>query len=154
MNIKAQIITALHQLNEDELKGVLEYIQRNSIVSAAGKDVVLNLLIRDDAILSGEPIIKGTRTPVREIALIWKQGVSPEEIPLHLPHLTLAQVFAALSYYCAHIDEIDSYIERNWILDELIDPLVKAPKFGSARGLIQMSDDFDEPLEDFKEYMF
>ncbi len=26
-------------------------------------------------------------------------------------------------------------------------------KFGSAKGLIKMSDDFDEPLEDFKEYM-
>ena len=27
------------------------------------------------------------------------------------------------------------------------------PRFGSAKGLITMSDDFDEPLEDFKEYM-
>ncbi len=27
------------------------------------------------------------------------------------------------------------------------------PKFGSARGLFEISDDFDEPLEDFKEYM-
>jgi antitoxin (DNA-binding transcriptional repressor) of toxin-antitoxin stability system len=27
------------------------------------------------------------------------------------------------------------------------------PKFGSAAGLIEMSDDFDEPLEDFEEYM-
>ena len=27
------------------------------------------------------------------------------------------------------------------------------PKFGSAEGLIEMSDDFDEPLEDFGEYM-
>lgn len=26
------------------------------------------------------------------------------------------------------------------------------PKFGSAKGLIEMSDDFDEPLEDFQEY--
>lgn len=26
------------------------------------------------------------------------------------------------------------------------------PKFGSAKGLIKMSDDFDEPLEDFEEY--
>lgn len=26
-------------------------------------------------------------------------------------------------------------------------------EFGSARGLIHMSDDFDEPLEDFREYM-
>lgn len=24
---------------------------------------------------------------------------------------------------------------------------------GSAKGLIQMADDFDEPLEDFREYM-
>ena len=27
------------------------------------------------------------------------------------------------------------------------------PRFGSAKGLITMSDDFDEPLEDFGEYM-
>ena len=27
------------------------------------------------------------------------------------------------------------------------------PKFGSAKGLIEMSDDFDDPLEDFEDYM-
>jgi prevent-host-death family protein len=26
------------------------------------------------------------------------------------------------------------------------------PKFGSAKGLVKMSDDFDEPLEDFEAY--
>lgn len=26
-------------------------------------------------------------------------------------------------------------------------------KFGSAKGKIKMSEDFDEPLEDFKDYM-
>jgi len=26
-------------------------------------------------------------------------------------------------------------------------------RFGSAKGLIKISDDFDEPLEDFKDYM-
>ena len=26
------------------------------------------------------------------------------------------------------------------------------PKFGSAKGLFKMSDDFDEPLEDFEDY--
>lgn len=26
------------------------------------------------------------------------------------------------------------------------------PKFGSAKGLVRMSDDFDEPLEGFEEY--
>ena len=27
------------------------------------------------------------------------------------------------------------------------------PKFGSAKGLIKMSADFDEPLDDFADYM-
>ena len=26
------------------------------------------------------------------------------------------------------------------------------PKYGSAKGLIQVSDDFDEPLDDFQDY--
>ncbi len=29
----------------------------------------------------------------------------------------------------------------------------KRRKFGSAKGLITIADDFDEPLEDFQEYM-
>jgi uncharacterized protein (DUF433 family) len=82
-------------------------------------------IITDDQILSGEPIIKGTRTPVRAIVELWRQGITPEEIPNHLPHLTLAQVFDALSYYSDHTDEINSYIERNRITEDLIDPLVK-----------------------------
>lgn len=82
-------------------------------------------IINDNQILSGEPIIRGTRTPVRAIVETWRQGVAPEIIPSQLPHLTLAQVFAALSYYSDHQDEINAYIERNRIPDELIDPLVK-----------------------------
>jgi prevent-host-death family protein len=29
----------------------------------------------------------------------------------------------------------------------------KPRQFGSAKGLIEMADDFDAPLEDFREYM-
>ena len=32
-------------------------------------------------------------------------------------------------------------------------PVKQRPNFGSAKGLLIMSDDFDDPLEDFKEYM-
>ena len=48
-----------------------------------------------------------------------------EEIPQRLPHLTLAQVFSALSYYSDHQDEINDYIQRNRVPEELIDPLVR-----------------------------
>ena len=68
---------------------------------------------RQHDILSGEPIIKGTRTPVRAIVENWRLGIRPEEIPLHLPHLTLAQVFDALSFYLDNQAEINEYIERN-----------------------------------------
>jgi uncharacterized protein (DUF433 family) len=82
-------------------------------------------IVTDNQVLSGEPIIKGTRTPVRAIVEIYRLGTTPEEIPNHLPHLTLAQVFDALSYYSDHQDEINAYINRNSIPDDKIDPLVK-----------------------------
>jgi uncharacterized protein (DUF433 family) len=83
-------------------------------------------IVRDEQILNGEPIVKGTRIPVRAIVETWRLGISPEEIPEGLPHLTLAQVFDALSYYSDHQDEINAYIERNQIPNDLIDPLVRA----------------------------
>jgi len=46
-------------------------------------------------------------------------GSGPEEICRQLPHLNLAQVFDALSYYSDHQDEITAHIERNHIPDDL-----------------------------------
>ena len=81
---------------------------------------------RNPEILSGEPIILGTRTSVRAIVGLWRLGTMPEEIPNHLPHLTLAQVFDALSFYLDHQAEINEYIERNRVPDELVHPCVKS----------------------------
>ena len=82
-------------------------------------------VVRDPRILGGEPILKGTRTPVRAIVEMWRSGTPPEAIPDGLPHLSLAQVFDALSYYSDHQAEINGYIERNRIPDDRIDPLVR-----------------------------
>ncbi len=82
-------------------------------------------VVQDERILSGEPIIEGTRTPVRAIVELWRQGIAPEDIPRRLPHLRLSQVFDALSYYSDHQTEINGHIERNHIPDGLIDPLVR-----------------------------
>jgi len=82
-------------------------------------------VVTDSEILGGEPIIKGTRTPVRAIVELWRASVAPEQIPASLPHLTLAQVFDALSYYSDHQDQIDTHIEQNTVPDDCIDPLVR-----------------------------
>jgi uncharacterized protein (DUF433 family) len=67
----------------------------------------------EEAILNGEPIIKKTRTPVRAIVELYRLGVAPEEIPTHLPHLSIAQVFDALSYYSDNSELINEYISQN-----------------------------------------
>ncbi len=84
-------------------------------------------IVSDDKILGGEPIIVGTRTPVRAVVETWRLGVAPEAIPQSLPHLTLAQVFDALSYYSDHQDEINAFIERNSTGEDRLDSQVEIP---------------------------
>lgn len=81
---------------------------------------------RNPEILQGEPIITGTKTTVRAIVGLWRLGTSPEEIPIHLPHLNLAQIFDSLSFYQDNQAEINDYIKRNQVPHELIHPVVKA----------------------------
>ena len=53
-----------------------------------------------------------TNTKVREIALdLIAHGWSPKEIHLNHPHLSLAQIHAALVYYYDHKPELDTEIE-------------------------------------------
>ena len=88
-------------------------------------ETVSRYVTRNAEILSGEPIITGTRTSVRAIVGLWRMGIMPEEILNHLPHLTLAQVFDALSFYLNHQIEINAYIERNQVPNELVHPSVQ-----------------------------
>ncbi len=56
----------------------------------------------------GSPVITGTRFPVRSVVnYVLKQGLTPEELVREFDHLTLAQVYDALSYYYDHQDEIE-----------------------------------------------
>jgi uncharacterized protein (DUF433 family) len=54
------------------------------------------------------PVIAGTRTSVRRIAVMYKQGANAEEIARQKSYLSLAQVYAALAYYHANKDEIEA----------------------------------------------
>jgi uncharacterized protein (DUF433 family) len=64
-------------------------------------------------ILSGIPIIEGTRIPVRSIAGYFNLGMNAEEILDAYSYLTPAQVYAALGYYFDHKALIDSDIAEN-----------------------------------------
>ena len=68
------------------------------------------LIVRTPDICEGRPRISGTGISVRRIVGWYKLGLSPEEIAHKIPHLTLAQVYAALAYYHANRDEIEADI--------------------------------------------
>ncbi len=73
-------------------------------------------IARISGILGGQPIIRGTRIPVWQIAnAILHLGESIENYRADHPTLTLAQIHAALSYYFDHKVEIEAEIEANRI---------------------------------------
>ena len=113
-----ELLAAYRQLTREDIRAAIVYAAdavasqaRVAIGSASsGGDAMTiatehHYIVRDDNILNGEPIIRGTRTPVRAIVELWRLGVIPEEIPAHLPHLT--------------------YINRNQVPDDLTHPATR-----------------------------
>ena len=70
------------------------------------------LIINNTRIHNGRPVLSGTGTTVRTIAIMYKQGYSPEEITGELP-VSLAQVYAALTYYHLHTEDIEADIRSD-----------------------------------------
>ena len=71
------------------------------------------LIARDVDICGDRPRIAGTRITVGRIATLWKQGLTPEEITENWGYLSLAQVYAALTYYHANRDEIEQALQQD-----------------------------------------
>ncbi|MGK7944474.1 MAG: DUF433 domain-containing protein [Microcystaceae cyanobacterium] len=63
-------------------------------------------------------MVTGTRTSVRRIANLYNQGYNAEEIAQKLNHLTITQIYAALTYYHANRVEIDQDIKAEQIAYE------------------------------------
>ena len=81
------------------------------------------LIVRTPEIRGGRPRIAGTGVTVRRIAGWYKLGLGPEEIAAEIPHLSLAQVHAALAYYHANRDEIEQDIAEEEGLTEQLEHL-------------------------------
>lgn len=70
------------------------------------------LLVRTHDTCGGRLRIDGTRITVLHIATLFQQGLGAEEIADQYPHLTLAQVYAALAYFHANRAEVEA--ELGW----------------------------------------
>jgi uncharacterized protein (DUF433 family) len=72
-------------------------------------------IVRIPGVQGGEPVIAGTRTPVRAIAELYYQ-VYPgnlEMVRSSLSHLDDTQIKAGLAYYEDNRSEIDGYIQEH-----------------------------------------
>jgi uncharacterized protein (DUF433 family) len=59
--------------------------------------------------------IENTKVKVIEVVLDkLAHGSSPEEMHFQYPHISLAQIHAALAYYYDHQAELDAEIQRRW----------------------------------------
>jgi uncharacterized protein (DUF433 family) len=69
-------------------------------------------------VCGGKPRITGTRIKVSLIAVLTADGMSPDEIVAAYPHLSLADVHAALAYYFDHVEAINAEIQSDEVVAE------------------------------------
>lgn len=78
---------------------------------------------RKKGVCGGKPIIVGTRIKVSQIAIEYERlGWTPDQIIQAHPHLTLAHVHDALSYYYENAEEINADIRAG---EQLVEELRK-----------------------------
>lgn len=78
------------------------------------------MLVATPGTCGGRLRINGTRITVQRVAVLFKQGLSAEDIEQTYEHLTLAQVYAALAYYLTNRGEIDAALaEEDALYDQL-----------------------------------
>ena len=68
----------------------------------------------DPRVRCGRPKIAGTGVTVTRVAAWYKMGMTPEEIATQYGHISLAQVHAALTYYHANPNEIETDLEEDF----------------------------------------
>jgi len=77
-------------------------------------------VVTTPGVCSGQPRIAGTRIKVKHV-YIWieRMGMTPAQVVAEYPHLTMAQVHAALAYYWSHQGEIQQDIvnEENLVAE-------------------------------------
>ena len=70
-------------------------------------EVATHIELRQNRAGQDRAYIAGTRTRVQDVyALAEIHGLTPDQVIEQLPHLTLGQVHAALSYYFDHREQI------------------------------------------------
>jgi len=83
--------------------------------------VATHIEVRKNRAGQDRAFIAGTRVRVSDIYVLAEvQGLAADEIAIQLPHLTLGQVHAALSYFFDHREQILEEVRQDGDYAELI----------------------------------
>lgn len=81
------------------------------------ENVIMQHITKTPGVCGGRPCIAGHRIRVQDIVVLHEMhGLSPKEIIDEYPGITLADVYAAMTYYYDHEDEIKEEFRQD---DEL-----------------------------------
>jgi len=82
------------------------------------------LITKNPDLHGGRPCLAGTGMTVLAIVDLYEQGMSAEQILSDCyPHLDLARIFAAITYWLANREEVEGYFaddaaaEREWLAE-------------------------------------
>lgn len=79
-------------------------------------------ITKDPGIRGGKACIDKTRIAVMDVVQLQREGKRPEEmLNIFAVPLTLAQVYAALTYYYDHPDEVEASFAREDAVEAQID---------------------------------
>ncbi len=73
------------------------------------EEELLARIVVNPKIMSGKPIVKGTRITVEQVLKLLAQGLSPNEILKDYPHLTSDDIAAVLLYAAKVAGEEEVY---------------------------------------------
>jgi uncharacterized protein (DUF433 family) len=101
-------------------------------------------IVKTPGTCGGKPRIAGTRIKVKHV-YVWveRMGMTPAQVVAEYPHLSMAQVHAALAYYWSHQDEIQREIKEE---EELVEAMRAQAGPSRLQEKLAGSDGADDPL--------
>ena len=128
------ILAVLSQLEEEQYGySLISLLAEKGFEVDQGTLYPLLRRLEDKGLLESEWRVEGSRVSVDSILYEFRRGSTPEQIQDDFPSLSLARIYAVISYYLNHPKEVDAYLEnqerlasesrRNWEQSQGLDDL-------------------------------
>jgi uncharacterized protein (DUF433 family) len=63
---------------------------------------------------SGDIHLEGSRIFLEHVVEKFNEGKTPEDIQRDYPHVKLADLYAVMTYYLRHREEVDAYVQHQY----------------------------------------